>query len=230
MAEVKSARPHTTESEAVVDRAKDVWSRFGKTISIVLGAIILVVGGILVYNNFVVGPKEKKASDAIFRAQEYYAQDSLDKALNGDAQYPGFEKIVSQYGGTKAGELARFYAGSIHLKKGAFDKAISHLKKFDTDAPQVQARAYKLLGDAYAEQGKSKEAVEQYKKAANTFPEDEASASEALFLAAYLYDRVLNDKAQATELYKKIKTDYNQTQWSFEADKYLAQAGVYSVE
>ncbi|RYZ57966.1 MAG: tetratricopeptide repeat protein [Chitinophagaceae bacterium] len=230
MAEVKSARPHTTESEAVVDRAKDVWSRFGKTISIVLGAIILVVGGILVYNNFVVGPKEKKASDAIFRAQEYYAQDSLDKALNGDAQYPGFEKIVSQYGGTKAGELARFYAGSIHLKKGAFDKAISHLKEFDTDAPQVQARAYKLLGDAYAEQGKSKEAVEQYKKAANTFPEDEASASEALFLAAYLYDRVLNDKAQATELYKKIKTDYNQTQWSFEADKYLAQAGVYSVE
>lgn len=230
MAEVKSARPHTTESEAVVDRAKDVWSRFGKTISIVLGAIILVVGGILVYNNFVVGPKEKKASDAIFRAQEYYAQDSLDKALNGDAQYPGFEKIVSQYGGTKAGELARFYAGSIHLKKGAFDKAISHLKEFDTDAPQVQARAYKLLGDAYAEQGKSKEAVEQYKKAANTFPEDEASASEALFLAAYLYDRVLNDKAQATELYKKIKTEYNQTQWSFEADKYLAQAGVYSVE
>ncbi|NTS41578.1 tetratricopeptide repeat protein [Flavisolibacter sp. BT320] len=230
MAEVKSARPHTTENEAVVDRAKDVWSRFGKTISIVLGAIILVVGGILVYNNFVVGPKEKKAADAIFRAQEYYAQDSLDKALNGDAQYPGFEKIVSQYGGTKAGELARFYAGSIQLKKGAFDKAISHLKEFDTDAPQVQARAYKLLGDAYAEQGKSKEAADQYKKAANTFPEDEASASEALFLAAYLYDRVLNDKSQATELYKKIKTDYNQTQWSFEADKYLAQAGVYSVE
>ncbi|HEV7331160.1 MAG TPA: tetratricopeptide repeat protein [Flavisolibacter sp.] len=230
MAEVKSARPHTTENEAVIDRAKDFWGRFGKIISIALGAVILVVGGILIYKNFIVGPKEKKASDAIFRAQEYYAQDSLDKALNGDAQYPGFEKIISQYGGTKAGELARFYAGSIHLKKGAFDKAISHLKEFDTDAPQIQARAYKLLGDAYAEQGKGKEAIEQYKKAANTFPEDDAAASEALFMAAYLADRVLNDKSQATELYKKIKTDYNQTQWSFEADKYLAQNGVYSVE
>jgi predicted negative regulator of RcsB-dependent stress response len=230
MAEVKSPRPHTTENEAVIERAKDFWGRFGKVISIALGAVILVVGGILAYKNFVVGPKEKKASDAIFRAQEYYAQDSLDKALNGDAQYPGFEKIISQYGGTKSGELARFYAGSIHLKKGAFDKAVSHLKEFDTDAPQIQARAYKLLGDAYAEQGKGKEAIEQYKKAANTFPEDEASASEALFMAAYLADRVLNDKAQATELYKKIKTEYGQTQWSFEADKYLAQAGVYSVE
>lgn len=230
MAEVKSPRPHTTENEAVIERAKDFWDRFGKIITIALGAVILVVGGFLAYKNFVVGPKEKKAADAIFRAQEYYAQDSLDKALNGDAQYPGFEKIISQYGGTKAGELARFYAGSIHLKKGAFDKAIRYLNEFETDAPQIQARAYKLLGDAYAEQGKGKEAIEQYKKAANTFPEDDAAASEALFMAAYLADRVLNDKAQATELYKKIKTDYSQTQWSFEADKYLAQAGVYSVE
>lgn len=230
MAEVKSARPHTTESEAVIERAKDFWGRFGKLITIALGAVVLVAGGILIYKNFIQGPKEKKAGDAVFRAQEYYAQDSLDKALNGDAQYPGFEKIISQYGGTKAGELARFYAGSIHLKKGAFDKAISYLKDFDTDAPQIQARAYKLLGDAYAETGKSKEAVEQYKKAAATFPEDEAAASEALFLAAYLADRVLNDKPQAIELYKRIKTEYNQTQWSFEADKYLAQAGVYEVE
>lgn len=230
MAEVKSARPHTTENEAVIERAKDFWGRFGKIIIGALGAVVLVVGGILIYKNFIVGPKEKKASDAIFRAQEYYAQDSLDKALNGDAQFPGFEKIISQYGGTKAGELARFYAGSIHLKKGAFDKAISYLKDFDTDAPQIQARAYKLLGDAYAETGKGKEAIEQYKKAATTFPEDEVAASEALFLAAYLADRVLNDKSQAIELYKRIKADYNQTQWSFEADKYLAQNGVYSVE
>jgi hypothetical protein len=230
MAEVKSARPHTTESEAVIERAKDFWGRFGKILTIALGAVVLVVGGILIYKNFIVGPKEKKASDAIFRAQEFYAQDSLDKALNGDAQYPGFEKIISQYGGTKAGELARFYAGSIHLKKGAFDKAVNYLKDFTTDAPQIQARAYKLLGDAYAEQGKGKDAIEQYKKAATTFPEDDVAASEALFLAAYLADRVLNDKTQAIELYKRIKTEYSQTQWSFEADKYLAQAGVYSVE
>ncbi|MDQ3278921.1 MAG: tetratricopeptide repeat protein [Bacteroidota bacterium] len=230
MAEVRSARPHTTENEAVIERAKDFWGRFGKIIVIALGAVILVAGGILIYKNLIVGPKEKKASDAIFRAQEYYAQDSLDKALNGDAQFPGFEKIISQYGGTKAGALARFYAGSIHLKKGAFDKAISYLKDFSTDAPQIQARAYKLLGDAYAETGKGKDAIEQYKKAATTFSEDDVAASEALFMAAYLADKVLNDKSQAIELYKQIKTDYNQTQWSFEADKYLAQAGVYSVE
>lgn len=231
MAEVKAARPqHTTESEAVIERAKDFWERFGKTIIIALGAVVVAVAGFLIYKNFVVGPKEKKANDAIFRAQEYYGQDSLDKALNGEGTVLGFEKIISQYGGTKAGELARFYAGSIYLKKGNFAKAVQYLKEFDTDAPQIMARKHKLLGDAYAEQGKGKDAIEEYKKAASIFEDDDMAASEALFLAGYLADKVLNDKSQAIDLYKQVKTKYAQTQWGFEADKYLAQAGVYNVE
>lgn len=230
MAEVKSARPATTEHEAVIDRARDFWGRSGKTISIVLGAAILLVGGFLLYKNFVSEPKEQKAADAIFKAQEYYGKDSMDKALNGDGQFLGFEKVISQYGGTKAGELAKFYAGSIYLKKGSFDKAIKYLKDFSTDAPQVKARAYKLLGDAYADQNKGKDAIDYYKKAASTFEEDDAAASEALFLAGYLADKVLNDKSQAIDLYKQVKTKYAQTQWGFEADKYLAQNGVTNVE
>lgn len=229
MAEVKSARPKT-ENEAVVDRARDFWSKYGKIVSIALGAIIVLAGGFLIYKKFVKEPAEKKAYDAIFKAQEYYGQDSLDKALNGDGQYSGFEKVINQYGSTQSGKLAKFYAGSIYLKKGAFDKAIKYLKDFSTDAPQIQARAFKLLGDAYAETGKGKDAVDAYKKAASSFEEDDNAASEALFLAAYLSDKVLNDKTGAISLYKEVKTKYSQTQWGFEADKYLAAAGIYNVE
>lgn len=229
MAEVKGARPRT-DSEVVVERAKNFWERFGKTISIVLVSIVALVGGLFLYKNFIKEPKEKKGYEAIFKAQEYYSKDSLEKALSGDGQYPGFEKIASQFSGTEAGELANFYAGSIYLKKGSFDKAVKYLKEFSTDAPQVQARAYKLLGDALAEQGKGKEAIDYYKKAAAHFVEDDAASSEALFLAAYLADKVLNDKSQAVELYKEVKTKYSQTQWSFEAEKYLAAKGEYNVE
>jgi len=229
MAEVKEVRPRT-ESEAVVDRAKDFWSRFGKTISIVLGAVVLVVGGFLIYKNLIQGPKEKKAADAIFRAEQFYAQDSLDKALNGEGTVMGLEKVISQYGGTDAGNRAKFMAGSIYVKKGNFDKAISYLKDFSTDAPQVQARAYKLLGDAYAEKNNGKEALDYYKKAAHHLEDDDMFASESLFLAAYLSDKVLNDKKGAIELYKEIKTKYGQTQWAFEAEKYLAVNGVYDAE
>lgn len=233
MAEVKNARPKT-ENDAVVDRAKDFWQQYGKTISIVMGAVIVIVGGLLIYNNFIKAPKERKAADNIAKVQNLY--DSLYSA-QGELQ-PRFldstlteaERLISQYGGTKAGNLARFYAGSIYLKKGNFDKAVNHLKEFETDAPQIQAKAYKLLADAYAEQGKTGEAIDNYKKAANSFDEDKAFASEAMFLAAYLADKVQNDKSQAIELYKQVKTKFSQTQWGFEAEKYLAANGIYSVE
>lgn len=231
MAEVKGARPKT-ENEVVVDRAKDFWTRYGKIISIALGSAILLIGGILIYKNLIQGPKEKKAYDAVFKAQEYYSQDSLDKALNGDGQFLGLEKMISQYGDTKAGNTAKFMAGSIYLKKGAFDKAINYLKDFSADAPQVQARAYKLLGDAYAEQGKGKDAVDYYKKAAHHFEDDDVFSCEALFLAAYSTDKLLNDKAGAIELYKEVRQKFGRTQstWSYEAEKYLAANGVYNVE
>ena len=229
MAEVKQAR-RTTESEAVVERAKNFWDQYGRIIMIASAAIIILGGGYLIYKNFIKAPQERKALESIFKAEEYFRMDSLRLALNGDGMNPGFERIISQYGGTKAGNLARFYAGSAYLKLGDFNKAVKYLGDFETESKQIQARAYKLLGDAYAEQGKYKEALSNYKKAAHEFEEDQVNSSEALFMAAYLADRVLNDKQQAIDLYKELKKKYPQTQYGFEADKYLAQNGVYNVE
>ena len=142
----------------------------------------------------------------------------------------GFEKIISQYGGTKAGNMAKFYAGSIYLQQGNFAKAISNLEDFDTDALQIKARAYKLLADAYADAGKNNDAFTNYKKAATTFEDDATATSEYLFMAAYFADRVLNKKDEAITLYKDLKKKYPQSQFAGEADRFLAQAGVYSVE
>ncbi|HEU0109948.1 MAG TPA: tetratricopeptide repeat protein [Flavisolibacter sp.] len=229
MAEVKQPR-HSAESDVVVDRAKDFWSRYNRPVMIAAAAIIILGGGYLAYKYLIVAPKEKKAAEAIFKAEEYYRMDSLDKALKGDLQFPGFEKVISQYGGTKAGNLAKFYAGSIYLKTGDLAKATKYLNDFDTDADQVKARAYKLLADAYADQGKNGDALSNYKKAAHEFEADEQASSEYLFLAAYFADRVMNDKKEAIELYTELKKKYPQSQYSMEADKYLAQAGVYDVK
>jgi predicted negative regulator of RcsB-dependent stress response len=229
MAEVKHPRPQE-ESEVVVARAKDFWTRNNRTIMTAAIAVIVVVGGYLAYKFLIAAPKEKKAAEAIFKAEEYYRMDSLTKALNGDGVNPGFEKVISQYGGTKAGNMARFYAGSIYLKTGDLNKAVKHLKEFDTDAEQIQARAHKLLGDAYADLGKNSDALAQYKKAAHTFEADPGSSAEYLYMAAYFADRVMNSKSEAVDLYKEIKKKYSQSQFATEADKYLAQAGVYNAE
>lgn len=216
------------ENQIVVDRAKDFWGRYSRPILIASVAVILLCGGYLAYKYLVKGPQEEKAVEAMFKAEEYYRADSLNVALNGDGINAGFLKVIDRYGGTKAGNLAKFYAGDVYLKQGNFANAIKYLKDFSTDSKQVQARAYKLLGDAYAESGKNGDALDAYKKAAHYFEEDDVNSSEYLFIAAYFADRVAKNQKEAIDLFKELKEKYPRTERGFEADKFLAQLGVYS--
>ncbi len=216
--------------EAVIAKAKDFWNKYSKPLTIVAAIIILAIGGWYAYQNFVAGPKEEKAKDALFRAEEYYRTDSIQKALNGDGQSWGFLKVIEKYGSTKAGNLARYYAGSCYIKLDENEKAVAQLKKFSTSSKPVQARAYKLLGDAYADLGKNADALSNYKKAARHFTDDEANSAEYLFVAAYFADKVVKDSKEAISLYKEIKEKYPRSQQAFDADNYLGQLGVYTSE
>lgn len=227
MAETKQVVERNHDQE-VVDRAKDFWGRYGKVVLIASAAVILLCGGYLAYKYLVKKPNEEKAVEAMFKAEEYYRLDSLKPALNGDGINAGFLKIINNYGGTKAGNLAKLYAGDIYLKTGDFNNATKYLKDFSTDAKQVQARAYKLLGDAYAEQGKNSDALSNYKKAAHHFEKDDANSSEYLFMAAFFADRIMKNREEAIDLFKELKEKYSRTEKGFEAEKYLAQLGVYS--
>ncbi len=215
-------------SEAVIEKARDFWGKYSKPIVIAGLVIIAAAGGWLIYKNFVQAPKEKKAAEAMFKAEDYYRMDSVNLALNGDGQNLGFLKVISKYDGTKAADLAHFYAGSCYIKLNDNEKAVKELKDFSTSSKPLQARAYKLLGDAYADQGKNAEALSAYKKAARHFTEDKNSSAEALFLAALVAERN-KDQKEAIELLKELKDKYPQTQQGVDADKYLAQMGVYNV-
>lgn len=214
--------------EQVVAKAKDFWTKYSKPVMIASVLIILAVGGFYAYQNFVKKPNEAKAADAIFKAEEYYRMDSVNLALNGDGQNWGFLKVIDKYGSTSAGNLASFYAGSCYIKLNDNEKAIKYLKKFSGDSKPIQARAYKLLGDAYGDQGKNSDALSYYKKAAAHFEADEASSAEYLFTAAYFADRVMKDTKEAIALYKELKEKFPRTQQGSEADNYLAQLGVYT--
>src|SRR5215203_4553825 len=139
MAEAKQVR-QKTDTDPVVERAKDFWTSYGRIILIACTAIIVLGGGWLAYKYFIKAPKEQKAAENIWKAEDYFGKDSIKQALSGDGQYPGLEKIVSQYEGTKAGNLARFYAGAAALKSGDNNKAVKYLKDFKTAAKQIQAR------------------------------------------------------------------------------------------
>ncbi len=229
MADKKNVQDSQND-EMVIAKAKDFWSKNSKLIMIASVIIILAVGGWYFYKNFVKAPKEDKGVEAIFKAEEYYRMDSINLALNGDGQYDGFLKIISKYGGTDAANMANFYAGDCYIKLNDNEKAVKYLKKFSTGAKAIQARAYKLIGDAYADLGKNADALSYYKKASAHFEADASNSAEYLYYAAYLADKVMKDTKTAISLYKDILAKFPNTAQSSDAQKGLAQLGVYSEE
>ena len=97
-----------------------------KKLLLVLTAIVVVVGGVLAYNQFIVKPKEAEAQTAMFRAEIYFEKDSFNLALNGKGDVEGFLSIIDNYGGTKSSNLAHYYAGICYLQTGKFQEGILH--------------------------------------------------------------------------------------------------------
>lgn len=224
MSEIK--RPaHLEEEKNPIADLQLFWERYGKLATYALLVIVIIVGGYFGYRNYVVEPKEKQATEQMFRAEEYYRMDSARLALNGDNINPGFLRIINKYDGTRAANLASFYAGSCYLKLGDFNNAVKYLKDFSTPVRMLQERAYGLLGDAYSEQNKKEEAAEQYKKAGTYFEKDELLSPEYLFRSGYLYES-MGKTQDAIAVYKMIRDKYPKSQRGLDIDKYLARLGV----
>ncbi|HEY6503748.1 MAG TPA: tetratricopeptide repeat protein [Chitinophagaceae bacterium] len=216
-------------AEVVIAKAKDFWVRNSKIISITCVVVVLGVAGYFVYNNYIQKPKEEKSVDVLYKAEDYFRKDSFNLALRGDGQHFGLLKVIDKYEGTDAGNLACFYAGVCYLKLDDNQNAVKYLKKFSTSSKPMQARTYKLLGDANGDLGNTADAVDYYKKASHVFEDDKDAAAEALFLAAYMTDRVIKNQKDAIELYKELKEKFPGTKEGLDADNYLAQLGVYNV-
>ncbi|MBK7885552.1 MAG: tetratricopeptide repeat protein [Chitinophagaceae bacterium] len=184
-------------------------------------------------------PREQKAKDLVFPAEKIFdkmatsgfTKDSVNLALNGGndqgVQVTGLLKIAKDYSGTGTANRAEFMIGACYLHLKDFDKAIKYLKEFDGNgADQVQSKAYKMIGHAYAEQNKKEDALSYYKKAADVNTKDEAVTPDALMTAG-MYAEMIGKPKDAIEMYKKIKENYplSQLAKSGEVDKYLARLG-----
>ena len=192
-----------------------------KSLTIIILAIVVVVGGFLAYKNLLLEPKEGKAQSDMFMAEKYFEQDSFRLALEGDGVYaPGFLDIIDDYAGTKTANLAKYYAGISYLRLGEFEDAIDFLEDFDGNDRMVSIVALGATGDAYSELGEYEKAATFYEKASG-LNENELLTPIYLFKAGLVYEEMGNSK-KALDNYKKIKSDYPNSEEGKTIDRYIA--------
>lgn len=193
-----------------------------KVITIVIVSIIAVALAVFAFRNLYLIPREKESQAQMFQAQRYFEQDSLNKALNGDGNNPGFLDIIDDFGMTKAANLSKYYVGIIYLKQGNFLEAITYLKKFKSSDEFVGSMALGGIGDAYTELGEKDKALDYYLKAANN-KDNDLTTPLYLLRAAWTYED-MGKFDKAVELYNRIKTDYYRSNEARDIEKYIERA------
>jgi tetratricopeptide (TPR) repeat protein len=192
-----------------------------KSLLFIVGAILAMIIVYIAYQKFYIAPREVTAANQMHVAQDYWAKKDWDKAIKGFDSYPGFQKIIDDYGNTKAANLAYFYLGTAYLNKGEFQKAIDNLTNYRGDDSMVAAEALGATADAYVELKDLDKAVTYFKKAAD-------KANNKFLTPLYLKKlgivyEAQNDNKSADETYKKIKSDYPESAEAQNIDEYIAR-------
>ena len=217
------------QEEIVVAEAVSKTEKFfeenGKKVVIAVVALLLLVAGGYAYKYLVMDKNEVAAAELIVAAQDNFAGETpnYDLALNGNEAGAGFLAVADEYGSTKAGNLAKHYAGICYLHLGDLEKAAEYLAKYKTvkglAAEIVNAQNLGLQGDVAVQLG-------DYAKAANFFKKAVAASENNFTAPHYLYKQGLALAAagkvvEAKACYKTITEKYPSSVEARDAEKLL---------
>ncbi len=197
------------------------------SLMIVVLAIVLIFGGYYAYSGLYLKPKAAKAQTAMFAAENYFKKDSFALALHGDdvKETIGFLDIIEEFGNTPAGNVANYYAGISYLRMDEFGKAIEYLSVYSTDSKILAPMAKGAMGDAYAELGQDKDALDHYLLAAAS-DDNDFTAPIYLMKAGNLCETMGNPEA-AIAHYENLKDNYKNSTEGKLAEKLLARLGKF---
>ena len=223
MATTKNQPQAAPTMEETLNKSEAFFLKYKKAIIAAVVALIVIIAGVVLYKTYVSEPNEQKASTAIAKGQDYFAQGLFEVALKGDSTgYKGFVALASDYSSTAAGNLANLYAGLCNAQLGNWDEAVKYLENYDgADDQMITPAALGALGNAYAHQNQLDKAVETLKKAADKA--DNNSLSPTFLVQAGEILESQGKKAEALKLYQTVKDKYKNSMAYQTIDAYIVR-------
>ncbi len=185
---------------------------------------VVVVAVVYLFARYI--PEQNlKAQKAMYMAEFAFAKDSFDLALNGrvggGSPFKGFADVAKDYGWTKAGKLANYYAGISCLNLKKYDEAAKYLGNFSTSDPVLGAIKLSAQGDAYMESGKTDEGISAYEKAAS-FSDNQTFTPYFLLKTGLAYEKA-KKPSDAKKCYEKVLEKYPNSEEGRDIEKYIAR-------
>jgi tetratricopeptide (TPR) repeat protein len=205
----------------VAHQATDFWEHNQKYLVGGILGIAAIVFLWYAYTHFIKGPKEIDAANQIAKSEQLMSRDSFEAALKGTAGFPGFVTIAKKFSGTKAGNMANFYAGQCYLNLGQFAPAISYLESYSPADDVSPVLVNGMLGDAYSETNKMDEALKHY-ETASVSNADEFLSPYYLFKLGLLNEKMKKYGA-ALNAYNRIKSEYPESLQGRTIDMYIGR-------
>ena len=220
MAKNKKNNYEVNEFDEALVASKSFYEKNKNAIIYGCGTLLVVIIAALLIHQFYLVPRNNKADESLFAAQEFFMNGDYEKALNGDGQNMGFLAVADEFGCTKAGNLAHLYAGLCLYQTEKYQEAIEQLEDYSSCGDDmVSPSVIGTLGNCYAELGQNEKAVELLVKAAKKADNNTLSPI-YLIQAGQIYES-LNQNDKALDCYTQIKTKYQQSMQYNEIDKYI---------
>ncbi|MBQ9418338.1 MAG: tetratricopeptide repeat protein [Bacteroidales bacterium] len=211
-----------TEMGTFIGRSEEFIQQNRKSLTIAVVAIVVVAVAVFGAIKWYFQPRETRAAEAMFAAEQWFAVGDYDKALNGDEAYDGFLAIIDGFGGTDAANLAKYYAGCSYLRLENYEEAIHWLKKYNGKDTFTRPLAEMLIGDAQMELDETADAAKHYVKAAQ-MEANIVTTPTALFKAGMAYLK-LGENGKALNYFNQVKLNYPESSEWRDIDRYIAIA------
>ncbi|MGH2604419.1 MAG: tetratricopeptide repeat protein [Dehalococcoidia bacterium] len=158
---VEATRQSAARGEDALARAI-TWIKGHRGAATYLGLGVVLAALLVVWNVWSGRQAERRAEDQLNQARFALASENLPLAAS------EFARISENYAGTRAAQEATLLLGQVRLLQGQSEQAVNVLREFAPGAdPRYRAQAYGLLGAAYENLGRMRDAAEAYRKAAD---------------------------------------------------------------